>query len=237
MGWLDNSTNNIILDAVLTDYGRQALSKNDGSFKVARFSLADDEVNYGLIQKYGRTIGKEKIEKNTPVFEAFTNQNLGLKHRMISIPKPLLYLPSLHLNASFAIVELATQGVKKPSSRQIVIEQRIGNNGEIIDDQLRDVTFDVYVPDQFLRIDQVSMIGSVDINQIAMYELPADAVLTPAQGGQVTFKLAVRSITTTTFSTYGTVNNGIYTINTSIKVIGKSSGTALDIPVTISSNS
>jgi len=65
MGWLDNSTNNIILDAVLTDYGRQALARNDGSFRITKFSLADDEVNYGIITKYGRTIGREKIERNT----------------------------------------------------------------------------------------------------------------------------------------------------------------------------
>ena len=32
MGFLDQSTNNIIIDAVLTAVGRELLCKNDGSF-------------------------------------------------------------------------------------------------------------------------------------------------------------------------------------------------------------
>ena len=47
MGFLDNS-GNIILDAVLTEAGRERLAKGDGSFKVARFALGDDEIDYQL---------------------------------------------------------------------------------------------------------------------------------------------------------------------------------------------
>jgi hypothetical protein len=97
MGWLDNSTNNIILDAVLTDYGRQKLAAANGSnsangFSIFSFALGDDEVNYNLVKKYGRTIGREKIEKNTPVFEAFTNQNLSQIFLRGLTLKILLYL-------------------------------------------------------------------------------------------------------------------------------------------------
>ena len=69
MGFLDHSTNNIILDAVLTDAGRRQLAANRGDFRIAYFSLADDEVDYGLITKFGRAIGKEKISKNTPILK------------------------------------------------------------------------------------------------------------------------------------------------------------------------
>ena len=51
MAFLDNS-GDIILDAVLTDTGRFRLAKGDGSFKIAKFALGDDEVNYEL---YNRT--------------------------------------------------------------------------------------------------------------------------------------------------------------------------------------
>ena len=54
MGFLDHSTNNIIVDAVLTDIGRQALARNDGSFSIYQFALGDDEVDYDIIQQYGR---------------------------------------------------------------------------------------------------------------------------------------------------------------------------------------
>ena len=73
MGLLDQSTNNVILDAVLTDVGRELLARNDGSFNIVKFAFSDDEVDYTIIQKYGRTVGKEKIIKNTPVLEALTN--------------------------------------------------------------------------------------------------------------------------------------------------------------------
>ena len=45
MAFLDNS-GDIILDAVLTDTGRLRLARGDGSFKITKFALGDDEINY-----------------------------------------------------------------------------------------------------------------------------------------------------------------------------------------------
>ena len=117
MGFLDHATNNIILDAVLTDIGRQFLARNDGSFSIIKFALGDDEIDYSIIKKFGRTVGKEKIEKNTPVMEALTRGNLGQKYRLISISNPnLSKLP----DASFKIVIdnlfLTIPGVGGPDS-------------------------------------------------------------------------------------------------------------------------
>ena len=61
MAFLDNS-GDIILDAVLTDTGRYRLAQGNGSFKIAKFALGDDEIDYSIIRKFGRVIGKEKIE-------------------------------------------------------------------------------------------------------------------------------------------------------------------------------
>ena len=97
MAFLDNS-GDIILDAVLTDTGRYRLAKGDGSFRIAKFALADDEVDYGL---YDPTqTGTEDLEiLNTPIFEAFTDNATGLKSKLLSIPRnDLLYLPVLKLN-------------------------------------------------------------------------------------------------------------------------------------------
>lgn len=80
MGFLDHSTNNIVVDAVLTDKGRQLIS--EGNLDINGYVFYDDEVDYTLIQKYGRVIGKEKIEKNTPVFEASTNNSYGVKYAL-----------------------------------------------------------------------------------------------------------------------------------------------------------
>ena len=44
MGFLDNS-GDIILDAVLTDLGRKRLAEGNGTFKVSKFALSDDEID------------------------------------------------------------------------------------------------------------------------------------------------------------------------------------------------
>ena len=233
MGWLDNSTNNIILDAVLTDYGRQALARNDGSFKIVKFSLGDDEIDYSIITKYGRTIGREKIEKNTPVFEAFTNQNIGLKHRMISLPIPVLYMPKLQLTSpAGGGVSLTTAG--QGISVSIVIQQTPTGNATSIDPNLQESYFDIYVPDMFLEITNQASIGSPDINKISLYTLAS-----PVAGAgfpTLTFSLRSKSISGATFDVYGTSTANGKTINTQVRVVGKSSGYVLDIPVTITKN-
>ena len=45
MAFLDNS-GDIILDAVLTDAGRQRLAK--GNFKIVKFAFGDEEINYSI---------------------------------------------------------------------------------------------------------------------------------------------------------------------------------------------
>ena len=44
MGYLDNTQ--VIVDAVLTKRGRELLARNDGSFRITQFALADDEIDY-----------------------------------------------------------------------------------------------------------------------------------------------------------------------------------------------
>ena len=103
MAFLDNS-GDIILDAVLTDTGRYRLAKGDGSFKIVKFALGDDEIDY---ERYNRTHSSGSAYYDleilqTPVLEAFTNNTSLLKSRLISIPRNnLLYLPVLKVNEVF----------------------------------------------------------------------------------------------------------------------------------------
>ena len=95
MGFLDNS-GDIILDAVLTDTGRHRLARGDGSFRIAKFALGDDEINYQLYDKSNAS-GSAYYDLSilqTPVLEAFTNNTSMMKSKLISIPRTnLLYLP------------------------------------------------------------------------------------------------------------------------------------------------
>ena len=99
MAFLDNS-GDIILDAVLTDTGRMRLAKADGTFKITKFALADDEINYGLYDK-NNSSGSAYYDLQilqTPVLEAFTNNASSMKSKLLSITrKDLLYLPVLKL--------------------------------------------------------------------------------------------------------------------------------------------
>jgi hypothetical protein len=233
MGWLDNSTNNIILDAVLTDFGRQALANQ--SFSIAKFALGDDEINYGIISKYGRQIGREKIEKNTPVFEAFTNQALGLKYKLVSTPRPLLYLPKLELQSVSPVTLTTSNAMNAKQTSLVTVQQKI-QGGQQLDD-LSESSFDVYVPDTFLSIQNVSAVNkAADVNRISLYTL--GVVLNPGANFStptLNFTLSVKTLTNSIFSVYGKSNANGYQINTSVRVVGKNSGAVLDIPVVITS--
>mgnify|MGYP003114165286 FL=1 len=102
MAFLDSS-GDIILDAVLTDTGRMRLAKGDGSFRISKFALGDDEINYQLYDK-NHTSGSAYYDLEilqTPVLEAFTNNTSMMKNKLMSIPRTnLLYLPVLKLNES-----------------------------------------------------------------------------------------------------------------------------------------
>jgi hypothetical protein len=100
MAFLDNS-GDIILDAVLTDTGRYRLAKGDGSFRIAKFALGDDEINYRLYDKNNAS-GSAYYDLSilqTPILEAFTDNAAGLKSKLMTISRNnLLYLPVLKLN-------------------------------------------------------------------------------------------------------------------------------------------
>lgn len=237
MGWLDNSTNNIILDAVLTDFGRQALARNNGSFSIAKFALGDDEVNYTTIQKYGRTVGREKIEKNTPVFEAFTNQNLALKYKLISAPTALLYLPQVTYtigngNSSATVVTINVNNTT--TARTLTVTQSPAGTETTIPPNLIDSNYNVYVPDLFLSI-AGQRSSAPDVNKIVMYTLAAPAAQnTNDRQLQFTLTPKVSASSTTLFTVYGQSIGSLQTIKTLIRVVGLNSGATIDIPVEIS---
>jgi hypothetical protein len=104
MAFLDNS-GDIILDAVLTDTGRLRLAQGDGSFKISKFALGDDEINYELYNKtHANGSAYYDLEVlQTPVLEAFTNNTSNLKSKLISLSRTnVLYMPTMKLNENSA---------------------------------------------------------------------------------------------------------------------------------------
>ena len=101
MAFLDNS-GDIILDAVLTDTGRMRLARGDGSFRIVKFALGDDEINYGRFDPAQAT-GYEDLEiLQTPVLEAFTNNASSMLSTLITIPRDnVFFLPIVKINDKF----------------------------------------------------------------------------------------------------------------------------------------
>ena len=95
MAFLDNS-GDIILDAVLTDTGRKRLARGDGTFKIVKFALGDDEINY---ETYDPTDsrGSSYFDQQillSPVLEAFTNNRSMMKSKLVSYSRTdHLHLP------------------------------------------------------------------------------------------------------------------------------------------------
>ena len=237
MGFLDNSTNNVILDAVLTDVGRQFLARNDGSFSITKFALGDDEVNYGIVTKYGRTVGAEKIEKNTPIFEALTNQAIAQKYLLISVSNPnLLYMPTLSLSGDANVDGLngtITLGLQTQQTANVQVQQTIQNETSI-DVELRDQTFILSVPNLFLQVLKNTP-ENIDGNQVATYIVTRSPAENSFGGSSCQFTMSVKSLSNALFQVYGTTADKTV-IKTYMKVTGVQSGAVQDIAITINQN-
>lgn len=236
MGFLDHSTNNIIIDAVLTDTGRKMLADNRGRFRIAFFSLGDDEVDYTIIEKFGRSVGKEKISKNTPIFEAQTLSSLGLKHRMLTLPDPLVSrMPKLTFtsaNLANDILEFTTDAAAGGAgpTQTLTVQQKIEGQAQL-PDGVADTTFTVLVPDRFLYIPARSDIGIEPTTRIATYSVSRDDTLAEGGGAQSQITFAVRSLTATMFNLYGGSTKTV--IESHISIIGDQSGIRKDLTIKI----
>tara|TARA_Y100000592_G_scaffold96953_1_gene166511 strand:- start:21637 stop:22674 length:1038 start_codon:yes stop_codon:yes gene_type:complete len=98
MAFIDNS-GDIILDAVLTDLGRQRLA--EGRFQISKFALGDEEINYALYDptdSRGSSHYDLKILQ-TPILEAFTSDQSLMKSKLITLSRDnILYMPILKVN-------------------------------------------------------------------------------------------------------------------------------------------
>jgi len=255
MGFLDHTTNNIVIDAVLTERGRELLSQNNGSFQVAFFSFGDDEVDYSNILKYGNQIGKEKIEKNTPIFEAQTNENLAIKHNNITLNSNklrILYVPFLkkYAETSTTIISVSASDTTAKFKTIKVLSTLDSNSSQTsIDANLIDTEFYVTMNDLILKpylngIESINSYKDLDENNIATYEFSGTTAEDASYESfaltgrtlfeqQIGVSLTSPKISLSTFQKFGNLIGNSYTIKTQIEIIGKSSGSRIIIPITV----
>lgn len=252
MGFLDHTTNNIVIDAVLTERGRELLSQNNGNFTISSFSFGDDEVDYTNILKYGLQMGKEKIEKNTPIFEAQTNENLALKYNNITLNNNnlrILYIPLLKLINSTSIV-IDTIATNSQTYQLIEVLSTLNSTSgqTTIDNNLADRDFELKMNNLILKkyesgVERSSAYIDLDENNVATYLISGTPATTGYEGTtlsgrylfscQVGLSLTSPQISLNTYQKFGIINNNRYEINTQIEVLGRSSGSRVIIPIKI----
>ena len=97
MGYLNNQV--VTIDAILTKKGRELMAKNDGSFIITQFALADDEIDYtqyNPTHPSGSAYYGEAID-NMPLLEAFPDESQIMKYKLATLPRGTAKLPVLDL--------------------------------------------------------------------------------------------------------------------------------------------
>ena len=116
MGYLDNTQ--VIVDAVLTKRGRELLARNDGSFRITQFALADDEIDYSLYNEFhpnGSQFAGEAIENGT-LLEAFPDENNIMIHKLVTLPRGTTKLPIVTANVSKIQLSLGSSTNLNPTT-------------------------------------------------------------------------------------------------------------------------
>ena len=240
MGFLNHATNNIIIDAVLTDKGREFLSRNDGSFKISKFRLSDDEVDYSIVEQYGVPLGKEKIEKNTPIFEALTSENLALKYPLITLDnntEVVFAYPDIVLDGTTLPIKITTYADSPASSKAATIRIKTSINQDsdfnLSKASLVDDFFKVKVFNKLLKVSNADTLIDTK-NDITTYGVSLTAN-SKEFTGQVGTEIVVTAegITNDSSFNYYSLASDRTTIKTQIQIIGNRTNSTLIVPITI----
>ena len=217
MGYLNNSV--VTVDAILTKKGRELLAKNDGSFRITQFALADDEIDYTLYNPShpsGSAFYGEAIE-NMPLLEAFPNETQIMKYKLVTLPRGTARLPILDLGLSAITIK---QGANLAITPQ-TLNYLGGNQSES-----QGYSF---------TISDVRLFGTF---QGAGIDTPAanTANTTTTIGTNVS-----KTVVGTTLNLRATTVNTLFGTNSSLSatlvVVGRDSGARLTIPVTVTKTS
>lgn len=232
MGFQDNS-GEIFIDAVLTDEGRERLARNDGSFSIVRFRLGDDEVDYRFWNELTGSDSKDRKILDTPIFEAFTNEAVALRHQLVTIRNARLqFLPTMV--AKPESVALREQNDSVGGGVDITVSQEIARAQSIIPSEIVDVNYSVECDNDLIFVSGETPIAITPFGT-SRYIVPASAGRQTAAGGtECKFNVRVQTLTTEAFDTLVGVNfPKPRTIETMIIVTGQQSGMSVQIPVSI----
>jgi hypothetical protein len=215
MAILNPST--VTVDAILTTKGRELLARNDGSFQITQFSLADDEVDYTLYnpnQPSGSAFYGEAIEA-MPVIEAFPNESQIMRYKLVTLPRGTSRLPVINVGYSSIILKQGASLTITPQTLNYLgATSTFEANGYIV------TVADSRLLSSFQGTGiNTTTLGTTDLNTTT------GTVLSLSQIG-------------TSFTLTGTTINTLFgttltTLTTTITFIGRDSGARVTIPLNI----
>ena len=220
MGYLNNSV--VTVDAILTTKGRELLAKNDGTFRITQFALADDEIDYTLYNPNhpsGSAYYGEAID-NMPLLEAFPSELQIMKYKLTTLPRGTAKLPVLDLGyAAITMKQGAQLNITPQTLNYLGNEQIFETSG-----------YSATIGD--VRV--FSTFTGQGIQSNAAVEANANATQTIGTSVSKTVIGTQIGITATTVNTLFGANSQL---RTTLTVTGLDSGARLTIPVTITKQS
>jgi len=216
MAILNNTT--VTVDAILTKKGRELLARNDGSFQITQFALADDEIDYTLYNPShpsGSAFYGEAIEA-MPMMEAFPDEAQIMKYKLVTLPRGTSKLPVISLGYNtISLRQGAALTITPQTLNYLGATSTFEANGYVA--TIADIRL-------------LSSFNGVGVGDILVTS-PADANTTMGT------KLS-QSVLGTSFTLTGTTINTLFgtsnsQLSTTITVIGRDSGARISIPVNI----
>jgi hypothetical protein len=207
----------VTVDAILTTKGRELLARNDGSFQITQFSLADDEIDYTLYNPYhpsGSAYYGEAIE-NMPVIEAIPDDTQIMRYKLVTLPRGTSRLPVINVGYnSITLRQGASLTITPQTLNYLGATSTFEANGYI-----------VTVSDSRLLSSFAGTGITTTTPNVNGLNTTSGAVLSTSQVG-------------TSFTLTGTTINTLFgssltALTTTITVIGRDSGARITIPLNI----
>jgi hypothetical protein len=218
MGYLNNQV--ITVDAILTNKGRELLAKNDGSFRITQFALADDEIDYTLYNPThpsGSSFYGEAIQ-NMPLLEAFPIETQIMKYKLATLPRGTAKLPVLNLGYSaITLNQGASLAITPQTLNYLGNAQAFETSG-----------YSATISDVRL----MSTFTGVGINTTAATTANAAVTSTTTLGTNVSVTVIGSQINLRA-TTVNTLFGSNTQLSATLTVVGLDSGARLTIPVTI----
>ena len=218
MGYLNNQV--ITVDAILTNKGRELLAKNDGSFRITQFALADDEIDYTLYNPThpsGSSFYGEAIQ-NMPLLEAFPIETQIMKYKLATLPRGTAKLPVLDLG--YSAISL-NQGAALSITPQTL--NYLGNTQGYETSGYSATISDVRL---------MSTFTGIGINTTAATSANAAVTSTTTLGTNVSMTVIGSQINLRA-TTVNTLFGSNTQLSATLTVVGLDSGARLTIPITI----